>query len=174
MLSHMRLRSMPMYGESTTHEQTTVSRHCTAPSLEPQWIHQQQACTSEHMERRLHHAVSCHNLSACCFPGRCRVDYVVPCNYRHSATRHKDATLGYVGLPLNSGNHGPTSGAQELNHKVGTTSWERTVRSHRVVPTLRFRIRAQMQARLCGPVYGAAQAGFMKRCSASICPHAVF
>ena len=174
MLSHMRLRSMPMYEESTTHEQTTVSRHCTGPSLETQWIHQQQACTSEHMERRLHHAVSCHNLSACCFPGRCRVDYVVPCNYRHSATRHKDATLGYVGLPLNSGNHGPTSGAQELNHKVGTTSWERTVRSHRVVPTLRFRIRAQMQARLCGPVYGAAQARFMKRCSASICPHAVF
>ena len=165
---------MPMYGESTTHEQTTVSRHCTAPSLEPQWIHQQQACTSEHMERRLHYAVSCHKLSACGFPGRSRVDYFVPCNYRHSATRHKDATLGYVGLPLNSGNHGPNSGAQQLNHKVGTTSWERTVRSHRVVPTLRFRIRAQMQARLCGPVYGAAQARFMKRCSASICPHAVF
>ena len=49
-----------------------------------------------------------------------------------------------------------------------------SVRSHRVVPKLRCKIRAQMQARVSGPVYGAARARFMNRCSASICPHAVF
>ena len=119
-------------------------------------------------------AVSCHSLSACCFPGRSRFDYVVPCNYRHSATRRKDATLARVGLPPNSGNRGPTLRAQILNHKVGPTGWERTVRSHRVVPKLRSKIRAQMQARVSGPVCGAARARFMNRCSASICPHAVF
>ena len=48
------------------------------------------------------------------------------------------------------------------------------MRSHRVVPKLRCKIRAQMQARVSGPVCGAARARFMNRCSASICPHAVF
>ena len=70
-------------------------KNSTAPSLEPQWIHEQQACTSGHTERTRNQAVCCDTLSACSFPGWCRVVYVVTrnaCQARHplhnQRTRH--------------------------------------------------------------------------------------
>ena len=77
MLFQVRQQSTHVCEESSMHEQTTAPKEQHRTMLEAQWIHEQQACTSEHA----HQSTSCNGVShivRLLFPGWCCNLHVVP------------------------------------------------------------------------------------------------
>ena len=77
MLFQVRQQSTHVCEESSMHEQTTAPKEQHRTMLEAQWIHEQQACTSEHA----HQSTSFNGVShtvRLLFPGWCCNLHVVP------------------------------------------------------------------------------------------------